>query len=92
MDITTPTFPVRYRLRLALELAEIEPDEAARRLGVHPNTIANYLAGRTRPKRMALAAIAQLTDVPLWWLEGYEDEDAFTAAVTLRQLAFPFAA
>lgn len=65
-DFTTtrpiPAFPTHYRLRLAVESAQVDPDQIARRLGVHPNTIANYLAGRTRPKRMALAAIADLTD------------------------------
>jgi len=65
-----PDWPVGYRIRRALEATHVEPDTVAERLGVGTNTVWNYMGGRTHPKRMALAVIADLTGVPLWWLEG----------------------
>ena len=85
---TIPEWPLHYRVRLALDVADIDADVIAAELGVHPNTVSNYLAGRTRPRRAALRVIAQATGVSLRWLEtGDESEEssgAVTATVTQR--------
>ena len=85
---TIPEWPLHYRVRLALDVADIDIDTIAAELGVHPNTVHNYLAGRTRPRRPTLRVIAQATGVSLRWLEtGDESEEssgAVTATVTQR--------
>lgn len=43
-------------------------------LGVHRNTVNNYLAGRTEVDRRTLIAWAFATGVPFAWLETGEDE------------------
>jgi len=68
--ITIPDFPVHYRIRRALEVAGLDPEQAAEKLGLHVNTLYNYTSGRRPPRRVALIAIAEVTRVPLWWLEG----------------------
>ena len=40
----------------------------AKILGTHPNTIRNYLTGRTEPPRSVLISWALRCDVPLEWL------------------------
>lgn len=85
-DVTIPTFPVGYRIRLALEVSGVEFDDVAARLGVHTNTLWNWISGRTKPRRMALAMIADLTGVPLAWLEGREPAEADTEVVTDGEL------
>ena len=82
-DTIIPTFPTGYRLRLALEVAGVSEQEYADYLQVHVNTVHNYLAGRTRVRRPALIAAAQLTGVDLAWLEG-DDGRAVTGTPTHR--------
>jgi len=80
---TIPEWPLHYRVRLALDFAELQPDEVAAELDVHPNTVSNYLAGRTRPRRPTLRIIAQMTGVSLRWLEtGDETEEEGVPSVT----------
>lgn len=80
---TIPEWPLHYRVRLALDVADIDIDAIAEELGVHPNTVHNYLAGRTRPRRPTLRVIAQATGVSLRWLEtGDESEEGSDGAVT----------
>ena len=85
---TIPEWPLHYRVRLALDVADLEPDTPAAELGVHVNTVWNYLAGRTRPRRPTLRVIAQMTGVSMRWLEtGDESEEgdgAVTSTVTQR--------
>lgn len=64
-----PEFPIHYRIRLACEMAGVEVEDLATVLDVHTNTVHNYLAGRSKPKRPALKAIAERTRVSLEWLE-----------------------
>jgi Helix-turn-helix len=77
-----PTFPTGYRLRLALEVSGTSEQELADYLQVHVNTVHNYMAGRTRVRRPALIAAAQVTGVDLAWLEG--DDSAVTGTPTHR--------
>lgn len=85
---TIPEWPLHYRVRLALDVADVRPEQVAAELDVHPNTVSNYLAGRTRPRRPTLRIIAQMTGVSLRWLEtGDESEGGdspITATVTQR--------
>lgn len=66
-----PQFAMHHRLALALEAAGMKTSDMARQLGVHENTVRNYLKGRHIP-RPALIAWAALCSVPLDWLEGEE--------------------
>ena len=74
---------MRHRLLLALEKADLRPSDMADHLGVHRNTVSNYLHGRTRPRRRDLIVWAQVCEVPLEWLVsgpitdnlGYVDGD-----------------
>ena len=69
---TIPDWPQTYRLRRALDVAHIDEEAVAEYIGCHPNTVRNYLSGRTKPRRVVLRAWSDLTGVPLWWLEGTE--------------------
>ena len=65
---------LHHRLTRSAEWAGVDPSELAELLGVHENTIHNYLAGRTRPRgRSALRDWALRTGVPLAWLEHGDD-------------------
>lgn len=83
---TIPDWPLSYRVRRAIEVGDVEMEDVAAALGVTKNTIYNYIAGNRRPRRAALTVIASMTGVPLWWLEGAEDGDSDTGAVTLKEL------
>jgi DNA-binding XRE family transcriptional regulator len=78
-----PTFPLSYRLRLALEVSDMTADELAGALRVHRNTVYNYLNGATTPKHPTLMAVASITGVDLAWLEG-DDDSAVTGTPTHR--------
>jgi transcriptional regulator with XRE-family HTH domain len=63
-----PQFEVRHRLALALEAAGVSTEDMADTLGVHRNTIGNYLRGNTRPRKLVLQAWALRCGVPYTWL------------------------
>jgi transcriptional regulator with XRE-family HTH domain len=86
---TIPDFPVSYRVRRALDLADVEPKQLAEYIGVHPNTVWNYLNGKRQPKRLVLRAVSDLTGVPLWWLEGGPAPDTDTTPATHGYADFP---
>lgn len=66
-----PEFPLSYRIRLAVELANIDIDVLAEALDVHPNTVHNYMAGRSKPKLPAIKTIAEMCRVsPEWMATG----------------------
>ena len=46
-----PQFQLHHRLALAMEWADVENTDMAAELGVHRNTLSNYLNGHTRPSR-----------------------------------------
>jgi transcriptional regulator with XRE-family HTH domain len=64
-----PQFQLKHRLGLAMEIADIEREDIAAELGVHKNTVANYLRGDTRPSRSVLRVWALRCGVPFEWLE-----------------------
>lgn len=63
-----PAFQLKHRLSLALEIAELKPEDIAVELGLAATTVRNYLAGRTSPKRAVLVAWALRCGVPIDWL------------------------
>lgn len=88
---TIPEWPLHYRVRLALDVADVTPEQLAEELGVHVNTVWNYTAGRTRPRRPTLRIISQMTGVSLRWLEtgdeSAEEGSPITTVVTRRYAA-----
>lgn len=57
------------RLRKSLRIAGHNATSIAEALGVHRNTINNYLGGRIRPDRRTRMAWAMACGVPFRWLE-----------------------
>lgn len=57
------------RLARAMRISDVSTQELADRMGVHRNSVRNYLTGRRHPSRPALIAWAFATGVPLTWLE-----------------------
>jgi transcriptional regulator with XRE-family HTH domain len=64
---------MRHRLSLALEWGGVSAGDMAEALGVHRNTVGNYLNGRARPRRSALVVWAMRCGVSLHWLMTGED-------------------
>ena len=58
------------RMLKALHFAGKSNQDIAHDLGVHRNTIANYLGGRTPIDRRTIMAWALATGVPVDWLES----------------------
>ncbi len=65
----TPDFELRHRLARALEIAGLDNADMANELGVHRNTISNYLTGKHQPSKSVLRVWADVTNVPFIWLE-----------------------
>ena len=60
------------RLHKAMRVRGISTSELADELGVHRNTINNYLGGRSPIDRRTLVAWAFACGVPVRWLESGE--------------------
>lgn len=71
----TPQFQLRHRLGLALEAAGVTPEEMAAELGVHVNSVYNYMSGRTHPKLAMVKLWAMRTGVPYVWIIDGDDAD-----------------
>lgn len=65
----TPAFGLRHRLALALEVADLKPEDMADELGRSVTTIRNYLKGRTVPSRGVITAWALRCQVSRDWIE-----------------------
>lgn len=63
------TFDLHDRLHKSLRVSGLSSKTLGDRIGVHRNTISNYLAGRTAVDRRTLIAWAFATGVPVEWLE-----------------------
>lgn len=64
-----PEWDLHDRLQKALRVRDITPTELAKELGVHRNTINNYLAGRSPIDRRTILAWAMACGVSPVWLE-----------------------
>lgn len=85
MHQSAPGFEMRHRLALALEVAGVSSGEMAEILGVHRNTVSNYLNGRATPKRAVLVAWAVRCGVPLVWLiTGREPDPGASSTIWYR--------
>jgi transcriptional regulator with XRE-family HTH domain len=79
VDSTTiPQFERRHRLRLALEAADITPDQMAEALGCHKNTVYNWMAGDRSPKLGMVKEWARVCQVPWEWIETGALPEAIT--------------
>ena len=84
--------PLHYRLRWAMEVRDIEPEEMADILGMHVNSVHNYLAGRRTPKDAVLRVWAMRVGAPFtfeWLKTGVKpssgpDDDPVTRTDTGR--------
>jgi len=67
-DYDIPAWSLSDRLRKSLEYRDLEVEQMAQWLEVHPNTIRNWIAGRTRPRPSDLKQWALLSRIPYRWL------------------------
>lgn len=65
-------FDLFDRLHKSMRVSGLSSSTLGAALGVHRNTISNYLTGRTKMDRRTLIAWAFATGVPLAWLENGE--------------------
>ena len=56
-------------MRKALELSGLDVQTVADRIEVHRNTISSWINGRNNPRPRDLRRFAEVTGVPLEWLE-----------------------
>jgi transcriptional regulator with XRE-family HTH domain len=77
-----PQFQMHHRMRLALEASGVEVTEMAETLGMHVNSVYNYMHGDRQPKLAAIKVWAMRTGVPWRWIvdgtEVTESEDGAT--------------
>lgn len=57
------------RLNKSLRVSRRSVNEVAAALGVHRNTVTNYLSGRVTPDRRTLIAWAFTVGLPFEWLD-----------------------
>jgi transcriptional regulator with XRE-family HTH domain len=65
-----PEWTKADRLGKALDHAGIKTQDMAEFLGVHRNTVGNYINGRTEADKRTVMLWAQRTGVPVEWIEG----------------------
>lgn len=80
-DLSTPDWPVTYRLRRALDVAGLSRPQLAAALHKSLRTVDGYMAGSTRPDYSTMRHIAEITGVKQWWLEGKDGDDQATQDV-----------
>lgn len=61
-----------YRLRKALNYADMKVQDMADHLGVSPTSVSNWINGHTWPRRRDLRDFALRTGYPIKWLETGE--------------------
>ncbi len=71
-ELGRPLLPTR--LRAARSSVGLTQQAVAESIGVDPNTIARYEAGRIKPSGTALFALAQIYSKPVEWFFGEEEE------------------
>lgn len=89
-DIATqtnvPAVTLGWRLRMSMEFAGLKADEMAARLHVHRGTITRWTHDiGSPPKAIYIERWAELTGVPLDWLQEAADTEATTGGNTPRE-------
>jgi transcriptional regulator with XRE-family HTH domain len=64
-----PTFDQADRLAKARKFAGLDQGQLADAIGISRNSVSNYEAGKTSPRIIVLRAWADVTGVPIEWLQ-----------------------
>lgn len=62
----------QYRLKEALDAAQLKASDLAERSGLSKSTISRYLSGECEPKNVAVHKMAMVLHVDERWLMGYD--------------------
>jgi transcriptional regulator with XRE-family HTH domain len=64
-------------LEQAVRPKVMAPGELAKQLGVTPQSVSDWVAGKSKPKADLMARIEDLLEIPMRaWTEPVEDDDA----------------
>lgn len=63
----TPRYKLHHALAVAMEEANVEPEDMALAIGKSLNTVYNYMAGRSTPGFETVVKWANTCNVPLSW-------------------------
>lgn len=74
-----PPWPLHYRLRLSVEVNDVDIDALAEVLDVHRNSVLNYISGRSAPDKNKVRVWAGFVGKPftfnwLWYGDERPDE------------------
>lgn len=83
--MSIPQFELSDRLRKSLEYANVNVEEMAEYLEVHPTTIRNWVGGRTRPRASDVKLWAMRTGVPYSWLAHGETRGGYTDVTSVHE-------
>lgn len=64
-----PQVTVSWRLRMAMEQADMTQDDLSKAIGVSSKSINRWITGKIEPPRGRLMACAMATGVPYVWLD-----------------------
>lgn len=67
-----PEWTLGWRLKRALDFADLSAQDMAAELGVHVGTISRWMNDRETPRRAYMMAWALRTGVPFGWISGVE--------------------
>ncbi len=75
-------FDLADRMRKALRVADIGVQDVAETLQVSRTAVSRWINGRNVPRPRDLAAFAELTGVPVYWLETGKAPDLRPEAIS----------
>lgn len=73
-EVHIPSWDVADRMRKSMRDCGMTPQGIADFLGVHRNTVSNWINGHVAPPRPELRLWALRTGVPLRWLQSGEED------------------
>lgn len=79
---------ISKRMKLAMDMRDINQAELCRRTGIGKSSISTYLSGDYEPKQTNLYKIAKALDVTIPWLSGYDTKMEFSGANTIVEQSF----
>lgn len=89
MTLIIPEVRVHHRMRIALDESGLSVQTISDELGMSRETVSSWINGRRVPNRAQLIAWAQLTSVPVWWLETGAEEPPHDRGGALAGVARP---